>query len=284
MLLHVTHRTVYRFNAPMRWITQSHRLTPADCASQRRLDWSVTAEGAESGGSFVDGAGDLVSTMTVAGPVERVEVLVEGKVETTDTAGILRDRREIISPRVYLVTTPATEPSPALTGLMLSALADAGDAGPLARSHRLAAAVSDAIVYAPGSTQASTTAAEALERGEGVCQDHAQALIALARAAGIPARYVAGYLLTEGDGEAGEAGHAWAELFVPSLGWVGFDAANRCCPDARYVRLGSGRDAAEAAPIRGISRGGGTEQMDVSVVVSKAPGQSQSQAQSQTQR
>ncbi len=58
-------------------------------------------------------------------------------------------------------------------------------------------------------------------------------------------------------------------MFVPSLGWIGFDAANACCPDERYVRLGSGRDARDAAPIRGISRGGGTEEMDVSVVVSQ---------------
>ena len=284
MRLHVAHRTLYRFNAPMRWVTQSHRLTPSTCASQRTLDWSVTAEGAETGGSFVDGAGDLVSTMTLAGPVERVEVLVEGTVETTDTAGILRDHRETVSPRVYLVATPAIEANTALRTLMTDALEGAGDDGPLARAHRLAAAVSEAIAYAPGTTHATTTAAETLERGEGVCQDHAHALIALAHAAGMPARYVTGYLLTRGDGGPEEASHAWAELHVPSLGWIGFDAANRCCPDERYVRLGSGRDALEAAPIRGISRGGGTERMDVSVVVSETPPSSQAQSQSQAQR
>ncbi|MBA3324015.1 MAG: transglutaminase family protein [Rhodobacteraceae bacterium] len=284
MRLHVSHRTLYRFNAPMRWITQSHRLTPSVCASQRTLDWRITVEGAETGGSFVDGAGDRISTMTLAGPVERVEVRVEGSVETTDTAGILRDHREIVSPRVYLVATEATEPSPALHALMSAALEGAGDDGPLARSHRLAAAVAEAIAYAPGTTEAHTSAAEALERGEGVCQDHAHALIAVAHAAGMPARYVAGYLLTEGDGGLEEASHAWAELYVPSLGWIGFDAANRCCPDERYIRLGSGRDAHEAAPIRGVSRGGGVEEMEVSVVVSEAPASSQSQSQSQTQQ
>ena len=95
----------------------------------------------------------------------------------------------------------------------------------------------------------------------------AHALIALAHAADLPARYVTGYLLTRDDGEPEEASHAWAEIHVAGLGWVGFDPANRCCPDERYIRLGSGRDAREAAPIRGVSRGGGAEAMEVSVTV-----------------
>ncbi len=95
----------------------------------------------------------------------------------------------------------------------------------------------------------------------------------------MPARYVTGYLMTRGDGSLEEASHAWAEILVAGLGWVGFDAANRCCPDERYIRLGSGRDARDAAPIRGVSRGGGVEALDVSVSVSAAPTQSQSQTQ-----
>lgn len=270
MRLHVRHRTLYQFDAPMRWVTQSHRLTPSACASQRVIDWTVTVEGAEIGARFTDGAGDAISSMTVAGPVERVEVLVEGTVETADTSGVLRDHRETISPRVYLVQTAAIKPSAGLVGIMEAAQAGmTEDDGPLTLAHRLSAGVSAAIAYAPGSTHAHTTAAEALEQGEGVCQDHAHALIAVAHAAGVPARYVSGYLLTQGDGAQEEASHAWAELFVPSLGWIGFDAANACCPDERYVRLGSGRDARDAAPIRGISRGGGTEEMDVTVVVSQ---------------
>jgi transglutaminase-like putative cysteine protease len=67
--------------------------------------------------------------------------------------------------------------------------------------------------------------------------------------------------------DRGEAAHAWAELWVAGLGWVGFDPANRCCPDARYIRLGSGMDARDAAPIRGIARGMGAETMDVSVAI-----------------
>ena len=68
-------------------------------------------------------------------------------------------------------------------------------------------------------------------------------------------------------GVAHEAAHAWAEVHVAGLGWVGFDPANRCCPDDRYIRLGSGLDAQDAAPIRGIARGVGAESLDVTVAV-----------------
>jgi transglutaminase-like putative cysteine protease len=86
---------------------------------------------------------------------------------------------------------------------------------------RLAFAVADAIAYRPGVTHAHTTAAEALALGEGVCQDHAHALIACARVRGIPARYVSGYLFASEDGTPHEAAHAWAELHVPALAGSG---------------------------------------------------------------
>ncbi len=278
MRLHVRHATTYAYDQPMRFVVQSHRLTPSGHAGQKVIDWKVTAEGAAFGASFTDGAGDQVSTMTVHGPVSRVEILVEGSVETTDTSGVLRGFREVISPRAYLRATSATKVNGALAALKDAALRGADDADELARAHRLAAAVSEAIAYRPGTTTAHTTAAEALEKGEGVCQDHAHALIALAHAADLPARYVTGYLLAgdEGGG-AGEASHAWAEVNVAGLGWVGFDPSNECCPDERYIRLGSGLDALAAAPIRGMSRGGGGEVMDVTVVVA-------SSSQSQTQQ
>jgi len=267
MRLSVQHTTTYHFDTPKRFVTQSHRLTPSVCGGQRTLDWAVTAEGATFGAAFVDGAGDAVSTMTLPGPVDAVEIVVAGTVETQDTAGVLRDHRETISPIVYTTPTPVTLITGALIELADRALAGAHGADDLARAHLLAGAVADAVAYMPGTTDAETTAGEALAAGRGVCQDHAHVLIALAHHAGLPARYVIGYLFGAGDGEPYEASHAWAEVHVAGLGWVGFDPANRCCPDERYIRLGSGRDARAAAPIRGVSRGAGAEALDVRVVV-----------------
>lgn len=262
MLLMVDHVTRYSYDAPVRGVVQSHRLTPSRFDGQKVLDWAVTVTGGTMGGGFRDGAGDWVQGFSVAGPVTEIAVTVQGRVETTDLLGILKGHRESVPPEAYLRATLATGVTAAILELSQAYRGD-----PLAGCHALSLAVSQAIEYRPGSTTGATTAAEALELGMGVCQDHAQVLITAARAAGVPARYVSGYLQANDDGLAHEAAHAWGELYVPGFGWIGFDPANRCCPDARYIRLGSGLDAQDAAPIRGISRGGAAENLDVTVAI-----------------
>lgn len=271
MRLVVEHLTSYRYDQPVRGVVQSHRLTPSAFDGQKVISWSVTVSDGVKGAEFRDGAGDRVQGWSVAGPVSAIDVCVKGVVETQDLAGVLRGHRETVPPLAYLRETLPTRADAALAALGRSVAA--GD-GPLSQAHGLARIVSESIAYVPGATHAFTSAAEALAKGEGVCQDHAHALIACARDVGLPARYVSGYLLVEGNESAQEAAHAWAEIWVAGLGWVGFDPANKCCPDERYIRLGSGLDARDAAPIRGIARGPGSEEMDVSLRVAIA-GQSQ---------
>ena len=263
MKLKITHETSYRYDQPVRGLVQSLRLTPSAHEGQRVGEWSIAVSGGERGAAFRDGAGDWIEAWTVRGPVDEVTVTISGLIETRDTAGVLRGHRETINPLVYLRDTALTEPDAALRELALSV--EGEDA--LDKAHRLSAAVSEAIEYVPGVTESLTTAAEALALGQGVCQDHAHALIACAHVHGMPARYVSGYLHSNADGSPHDAAHAWAEIHVGSLGWVGFDAANACCPDDRYVRLGSGYDAQDAAPVRGTTFGPGQESLDVRVQV-----------------
>ena len=263
MRLKITHETSYRYDAPVQGLVQSLRLTPSVFEGQKVLDWTIAVSGGQRGVGYRDGAGDWIESWTVRGPVAVVVVSTSGEVETRDTAGVLRGHRETISPLVYLRDTPLTRADAALAELA------GGIAGQdnLDLAHQLARAVHQAIAYVPGVTESATSAAEALALGQGVCQDHAHALIACARLRGLPARYVSGYLHS-GTGQAGQdAAHAWAELHVGPLGWVGFDAANGCCPDERYVRLASGLDAPDAAPVRGTTFGAGAESLDVSVLV-----------------
>jgi transglutaminase-like putative cysteine protease len=266
MRLQVDHVTRYHYDRPARSAVQSHRLHPSAFAGQKVLAWEVSVSGGLRGAGFRDGAGDLVQGWTLAGPVREVAVRVTGTVETLDLNGVLQGHREVVAPECYLRATHPTRSDAALAALAHRA----EGADPLALAHALSAAVADAIAYRPGVTHAHTTAAEALALGEGVCQDHAHALIACARVRGMPGRYVSGYLFADADGQPHEAAHAWAELHVGGLGWVGFDPANRCCPDDRYIRLGSGFDAQDAAPIRGVAHGAGREAMDVTVVVQQA--------------
>lgn len=274
MLLTVDHVTRYFYDQPVRGVVQSHRLMPSQCDGQKLRHWKVSVSDGQMGGGFRDGAGDWVQGWTVLGPVSEITVHVTGEIETFDLAGVLRGHKECTPPECYLRVTKPTEADPALAALGDGLLA-ANDA--LAASHEISARVSDAIAYRPGTTHAHTTAAEAMALGEGVCQDHAHALIAVARHLGLPARYVSGYLLVGEDGAPHEASHAWAEVFIAGLGWVGFDPANRCCPDARYIRLGSGLDSRDAAMIRGIARGQGEESLDVSVSVQASQVSAQSQ-------
>ena len=267
MILNVEHITRYSFAEPVRGVIQSHRLVPARHEGQKVLSWNVDVPGAILGTPFRDPAGDLVRTISLRGAVEGLEIIVTGQVETQDTAGVLRGHRERVPPLAYLRHTTRTQPSRAIRDLTDTALARSHESSPLERAHLLAKAVSDTLPYQPGTTDAHTTAAEALEAGAGVCQDHAHLLIAMALLAGLPARYVTGYLLASDDGSPHEASHAWAEIHIAALGWVGFDPANATCPDARYIRLGSGLDAQDAAPIRGLVLDGAEEHLDVTVQV-----------------
>ena len=264
MFLKVDHVTVYSYDRAVRGIVQSYRLTPSVFEGQKTINWSVLVTDGARGSVFRDGAGDWIEAWVVKGPVAQIEVRVSGLVQTHDLAGVLRGHREMVPPEAYLRESPATMLDSALAKLSRVA-DDAPDR--LSAAHALMETVADMVAYKPGVTHAKTTAAEALAQGEGVCQDHAHILSAVARAAGIPARYVSGYLFADAEGEAHEAAHAWAELHLPGLGWVGFDAANRCCPDDRYIRLGSGLDAQDAAPIRGSARSTGTESLTVQVAV-----------------
>ena len=123
----------------------------------------------------------------------------------------------------------------------------------------------------PGSTSASHTAAESFALGAGVCQDHTHVFIACCRALGVPARYVSGYVDPAGGQQA--TSHAWAEVRIPGLGWVGFDAANGVSPTAAYVRVATGLDYADAAPVRGVRRGGAAETLAVAVEVQQVQAQ-----------
>ena len=105
-----------------------------------------------------------------------------------------------------------------------------------------------------------------LALGAGVCQDHAHVFISAARLLGHPARYVSGYLMMD-DRTHQEATHAWAEVLIEDLGWVGFDVSNGISPDERYVRIATGLDYREAAPISGIRFGTGEERLHVSIQV-----------------
>ncbi|SDE59623.1 Transglutaminase-like enzyme, putative cysteine protease [Paracoccus isoporae] len=267
MRLRITHHTVYDYERPVSFGVQSLRVTPSVFEGQKVIDWQVDmGDTSEAGAGYRDGAGDWVQLWTIHGPISKVPVRIEGEVVTTDLAGVLRGHREVIHPMVYLQTTKMTEPDEALRDLAAGPEQGLGD---LDLAHALSHLVHEKVAYRTGVTNGLSTAAEVLAAGGGVCQDHAHVLMAVARARGLPARYVSGYLHADAEGNIHEAAHAWAEIHVGGLGWVGFDAANATCPNDLYVRTGSGLDSRDAAPIRGVTAMGGAEKLEVTVAVSR---------------
>jgi transglutaminase-like putative cysteine protease len=128
-------------------------------------------------------------------------------------------------------------------------------------AQRCCTHVHDAIAYEYGVTSVATTAAEAYAGGRGVCQDHAHVMIALCRAAGVPARYVSGHLLGEG------GSHAWVEVVVPNgdrARAVAFDPCNGCRAGATYITVATGRDYAHVAPTSGHYSGDARGRLTVS--------------------
>lgn len=265
MRLRIRHRSVYRYGEPARRVVQLLRLWPAPCANQKVVEWDVQLQGRPLQPRWRDGFGNPAASHGIEGPVGQVELLVQGLVDTDDLHGVVGAGLETLPPAFYLAPTPLTTPGEAVAALLAHLPAEA----PLARAHALLQAVHRRIAFRVDRSDAATTAEQALASGAGVCQDHAHAMIAAARRSGIPARYVSGYLWVDGHSES-PASHAWCELHLPDLGWVGFDAANGLCPTAAFVRVAVGRDAHDAAPIRGQREGGRDESLQVQVQVQQA--------------
>ena len=125
-----------------------------------------------------------------------------------------------------------------------------------------------------GTSDVQDSAAVAFKSGEGVCQDHAHVFIASARAVGMPARYVSGYLYT---GDANDAAsHAWVDAWLgPEIGWQSMDVTHARPAVRTYCRLAVGRDYLDAAPVRGVRQGGGGEKMQANVLIAESALQQQ---------
>ncbi len=268
MRLTIRHETQHEYDPPAKRVSLRLKLFAAKTKAQAPRGWKVSVDGQRVETMLVNGFGDA-EALWFSGPnAATVTIVAEGSFETSNTAGVL-GTLGTAPPGVFLRQTPLTRADNAIRALADKATGN----DPLARMHALSEAVHEAVDYRPGATDAATTATEALALGAGVCQDKTHLFVSAARAAGVPARYVVGYLH---DPEAPMAEtHAWAEAHLDGLGWVGFDPTHQVCPTEAYVRLCSGLDADDAAPIRGSIQGASEDRLTVSVDVSRAQSQQQ---------
>jgi transglutaminase-like putative cysteine protease len=191
MRLSIKHATTYAYDPPAERCALRLRLYPPSFDSQRVISWNVSVNGQVMPALLSTATGDRESIWTAAAGGAEVAIVAEGEIETRDAAGVVKGLKDTVRPQVYLRPTPLTETDKRIEELAASITG----AKSLDRMHGLFNAVADAVAYKPGATSSSTTAAQALKAGQGVCQDHAHVFIAAARVLKFPARYVVGYLL-----------------------------------------------------------------------------------------
>ncbi|WP_199556127.1 transglutaminase family protein [Sandaracinobacteroides hominis] len=277
MQISIDHITTYRYTEPATGIVQKLRLTPRDNDHQQVVNWRIDVD---ADGRLVmaqDPHGNHCHLFYADGPVEALTLHVNGTVITSDSHGVVRGTDEPLVPIIYRRSTDLTEITPAI-----AAFAEPfRHADPLETLHALMLGVKDRMQFEPGITNVVTNADSALQLGRGVCQDLSQIFIAAARHLQHPARYVSGHFAASEHPEQ-EAAHAWAEAYIPDLGWVTFDPTHGISGSEAHIRVAVGLDSLDAAPVRGSRRGGGTESLAVGVFGRQSGSQGQSQIQSQS--
>lgn len=263
--LAIRHETVYRYEKPVGYSIQQLRLTPRIEPLQRISQWHIATSGKRHG--MQDAMGNHSEILTIIVPHQEVRIVASGLIDIQSPDRGRLPEKMLLSPLAFTVPTRLTEPTEAIRAFAADKLPAHPD------SHQLldfSQAICGAVSYESGATGARSTAGEALALGKGVCQDHAHLFIACCHSAGIPVRYVSGYI-DPGD-VPHSASHAWVDVWVDEVdfsGWISIDVTHARFQHAGYCRLAVGRDYESAAPVRGMRRGGGDEVLDVRVDISQ---------------
>jgi transglutaminase-like putative cysteine protease len=276
--LRITHRTGYRYTAPVAASFNEVRMTPRDADGQMLLSHQLQVSPRASVQAYVDYWGALVQSFDVHEEHDVLEIVATSLVDVpyghpvgdgVDWAAVrsteVTDRwGEFLAPTA-LVDDARTDPSRAgiveqLRRLPTPALAVRG----------AVEATRDRIRYDDSATGVTTTAAEAWAAGGGVCQDYSHTMLSLLRSMGIPARYVSGYLHDEeetpGRTVFGES-HAWIEVWNGA--WEAYDPTNDRSVGSAHVVVARGRDYADVPPLKGIYAGGASETLGVTVEITQ---------------
>jgi transglutaminase-like putative cysteine protease len=285
VLLEIRHVTQYHYAAPVRESVMEVWMQPQKGGSQRLVSFELELEPTAQVFSYADYFGNAVYHFDVPQSHDRLTIVARSAVETTGQPDLPEylDRGEwdrlrsdfvrgecfdFLHPHGYAAETRLLKQFEAE-----KKIDDLRRNDPLSAVRDLNRAIYEAFDYDPSVTEADSPIDEALKAGRGVCQDFAHIMIAICRAWGLPARYVSGYLFTDrahGDRSDPDATHAWVEVFLPSLRWVGFDPTNNVACGERHVSVAVGRDYSDVPPSRGVYKGDTESQLAVGVSVRRA--------------
>ncbi len=285
MLLEIRHVTQYHYERPVRESLMELWMQPQKTARQRLVSFELDIEPAAQLFSYADSFGNAVYHFDVPQPHDKLTIIARSAVETEpsperpehlDMGEWDRLRSEFVRGECFDFLRPHgfVETTDALRGFIAQHDIEAlKRKDPLTAVRTLSETIYGAFEYQPGVTDADSPIDLALSAGRGVCQDFAHIMLAICRDWGLPARYVSGYLFTDrdaGDRSDPDATHAWVEVFLPSLRWVGFDPTNNMMAGERHVGVAVGRDYADVTPSRGVYKGDSESQLAVGVSVRRA--------------
>ncbi|SBW22417.1 putative protein ML0607 [Candidatus Protofrankia californiensis] len=276
--IRIEHSTGYRYAAPVISSYNEARIIPQTASGQLTLEASVRTEPAAATYRYWDYWGTQVTAFDVHTP--HTELVVTGR-SVVRTASA-RPRPDSGPSWQALADEPVTDRfvefiRPSRFAPDHPELVDA--ARELAAHHHTPAEFVPAVgewirqrlTYRPGTTGVHTSAVDAWQQGEGVCQDFAHLALVLLRAAGLPARYVSGYLHPSADAAVGETvvgqSHAWVEGWLGD--WWGFDPTNGVAAGERHVVVARGRDYNDVSPLLGVYSGGTSTSLGVTVAVTR---------------
>jgi transglutaminase-like putative cysteine protease len=266
MRIRIAHRTDYRYNPPAAGVIQVLRVTPRNHEGQYVVRWRIDVSTDARLATHEDAFGNITHVFSTDGPISELSVEVDGEIETQNTEGVLRGTVEPFGPSLFLRDTAVTQADPAIRDFAQSVRAAKGGEV-LSELHGLLDGLHEEMAHDGEAAQSAASAAEAFALKHGTCRDLSHIFIGAAHTLGIPARYVGGYFRRDDATVTQLAGHAWAEAFVPDLGWVAFDPANGFCPTDAHVRVAIGLDSLGAAPMRGMRFGPGAETLAVAIKV-----------------
>jgi len=281
MRIRVAHSSVYRYDPPAAGVIQVLRLTPRNHEGQYVLGWRIDVTRDALLAAHEDAFGNITHVFTADGPFSELSVEVDGEVETQNTDGVVRGAVERFPPSLFLRDTALTQADTAIREFGKKIRAVSGGEV-LAELHALLDRLyedmgqenvghenvgHENVGHDADSSHMATNAAQAFALKRGGSRDLTHIFIGAAHSLGIPARYVSGYFRRPDNSVAQHVGHAWAEAYVPDLGWVGFDPTNGFCPSDAHVRIAIGLDSLGAAPVRGTRFGAGTETLAVAIKV-----------------
>ena len=286
-LFDVVHRTVYKYTKTVERSTHLLRLTPVHDRMQAVRSHELTISVPYQGHDYEDVFGNRVRRIAIDTPFSELAIESRSTVEVLDTEPLgIGPRVSSTIPLVWMpwqrqVLDPYLLP-PELVDTELHELAEYAMSFVKRNDYELLATlldINDTIYrefkYKQGTTNLLTTAFDVYVNRRGVCQDFTNLFICLARLLGVPARYVCGYIYT-GPKSAelaehqrqGEASHAWIQLYLPQVGWKGFDPTNGILTQTDHVRVAVGRNYLDATPTSGtIFVGGAGETLAVDVRV-----------------